>query len=121
VTPVELFRNGNSTHARLHEVRSAHDPGNQGRDPDVDTFVVPNSKDIWVSAANKNGASCWSAADPGWTKPWRLGAGTIYPDSLHLWNDDNPPGHWSWAPAFDMPLADFKAALGVVTAQFVPA
>ncbi len=58
--------------------------------------------------------------DPSWRKPWRLPAGTAYPDILRLWNDDNPPGHWTWAPAYDMPLTDFKIALAMVTSFFKP-
>jgi hypothetical protein len=118
VTPIELFRSGNSTHARLHEVRSAHDPGTQPRDPDVDSYVDTWSRAIWVSAATGNGASCWNTPDPGWRKPWRLLAGASFPDTLRLWNDDNPPGHWTWAPAYDMPLIDFRAALAMVTPLF---
>jgi hypothetical protein len=119
VTPIELFRSGNSTHSRLHEVVSAHDPGTQIRVPDVDSYVDAWSQAIWVSAAAGNGASCWNALG-NWRKPWRLPAGSSYPDTLRLWNDDNPPGHWTWAPAYDMPLDDFKAALALVTQLFKP-
>jgi hypothetical protein len=120
VTPIELFRSGNSTHSKLHEVRSAHDPGNQARVPDVDSYVDTWSQAIWVSAATGAGASCWNAPDRRWRKGWRLPAGTPYPDTLRLWNDDNPPGHWTWAPTYDMPLADFKVALAMVTPLFKP-
>jgi hypothetical protein len=117
VTPIELFRSGNGTHSRLHEVASAHDPGTQIRVPDVDSYVDAWSQEIWVSATAGNGASCWGALG-NWKKPWRLPVGTFYPDTLRLWNDDNPPGHWTWAPTYDMPLADFKAALATVTKLF---
>lgn len=119
LTPIELFRSGNSTQSRLHEVASAHDPGTQIRVPDVDSYVDAWSQEIWVSAAAGNGASCWNALG-NWRKPWRLPAGSSYPDTLRLWNDDNPPGHWTWAPAYDMPLDDFKAALAIVTQLFKP-
>lgn len=120
VTPVDLFRGGKRTHAKLADVRSAHDPGNPSSDPDVESFVEPKSQVVWVSAAKGNGASCWNT-NKGWSRSWQLPAGTQYPDSLRLWNDDNPPGHWTWAPAYDMPLSDFKAALAVVNQRFVPA
>jgi hypothetical protein len=120
VTTVELFRNGNSTHAKLPDVRTAHDPGTPATVPDVDTYVELKSQDIWVSARNGDGASCWNALQAGWRRPWRLPLGSTYPDSLLPWNDDNPPGHWTWAPAYDMPLTDFKAALAMVNTQFVP-
>ena len=94
-TTIDLFRSGNGQHARLHEVKCALVPGsNPAAIPDVDAYVDPQSKDIWVSAApNYNGASCWVAQHTGWRKPWRLLAGEDYPDSLYLWNDDDPPGH----------------------------
>jgi hypothetical protein len=75
-----------------------------------------------VSAADPSkGASCSNAADPKWRKSWRLPARKAYPDSLLLWNDDVPPGHWTWAPAYDMPLAEFIDALSVVNKEFEPA
>jgi len=120
VTPIALYRSGNSAHSRLHEVRSPHDPGNPHPFPDVDTYVDAWSKTAWVSSAAGNGASCYNAPDPAWRRPWCLPAGTPYPDTLRLWNDDNPPGHWTWAPAYDMPLDDFKAALASVTPLFKP-
>jgi hypothetical protein len=118
VTTADLFRNGNAAHARLTDLRL---PSTHPADPDVDTYVNPTSKDEWVSATNGKGASCWNAKDSGWRKPWRLPANTVYPDCLRPWNDDVPPGHWSWAPAYDMPLADFIAALDVVNKQFLTA
>jgi hypothetical protein len=122
-TTVDLFRSGNSRHARLHEVRCAHVPGsNPAAVPDVDSYIEPVTQAIWVSAApNFNGASCWAARQASWKKPWRLIAGEDYPDGLYLWNDDNPPGHWTWAPAQDMPLDDYITALAVVNAKFKPA
>jgi hypothetical protein len=120
-TTVDLFRSGHSKHARLIEVRCAHDPANQGRDPDVDSYVDPKTQDIWVSAVQGNGASSWDILRQGWRKPWRLSAGETYPDSLRLWNDDNPKGHWTWAPSSDMPLSDYVAALEIVQKKFKPA
>jgi hypothetical protein len=121
VTPIELFRSGNSQHSRLHEVRSAHDPVKSGAppvDPDVHSYVDVWSQEIWVSSATGSGASSWNAPDSGWRKAWRLPSGTAYPDTLRLWSDNNPPGHWTWAPAYDMLLADFKAELAKVTPWF---
>jgi hypothetical protein len=118
VTPIHLFRSGNSQHSRLHEVRTAHDP-NPPLSPHVDSYMEPISKEIWV-AATGNGMSCSDAADPGWRKAWRLPVGSPYPDTLRLWNDDQPPGHWTWAPAYDMSLDHFKAELARVLPFFKP-
>ncbi len=53
-----------------------------------------------------------------WRGPaWRLPAGYRYPDELEVWEDD--PGHWTWAPARDMPLTEYKAALQRANANFV--
>jgi len=121
VTPTDLFRSGNSKHSRLQEVRTAHDPVKQGISvaaPDVDTYVDSGSQEIWVSSATGGGASAWDAPDSGWRKPWRLPAGTAFPDTLRLWNDNNPQGHWTFAPAYDMPLDVFRAELEKVSALF---
>jgi hypothetical protein len=120
VTPITLFRSGNSSHARLHEVRTAHDPGTSTRSPDVDTYMDRWSHQVWVSAATGGGASSFDAPDSSWRKGWVLDAGAPYPDTLRLWNDDNPKGHWTWSPAYDMSLGDFKAELARVTALFRP-
>ena len=72
------------------------------------------TREVWVSSATGGGASTFDARDPNWRRPWRLPAGSLYPDTLRLWNDNNPPGHWTFAPAYDMPLADFKAGLAKV-------
>ena len=50
---------------------------------------------------------------------WRLPQNTIYDeDTLHL---NSPDGlHWYWAPARDMPLADYEAALKKMNDLFNP-
>src|SRR4051794_27951046 len=96
-TTLDLYRSGNSGGAGLERVRT------NGSNADVDVFV-DQSGQTWVLADGK-GASTWDAPDPAWRgKPWRLPAGSPYPDSVLAWNDD--PGHWSWAPVTDMPLED---------------
>jgi hypothetical protein len=121
VTQITLFRSGNADHSRLTDVRTAHDspPAN---DPDIDTYIETISGEIWVSSGTGGGASAFDAHDPRWRKPWRLPAGTPFPDTLRLWNDDNPKGHWTFAAAYDMSLADFKAELAKVAPweQLVP-
>jgi hypothetical protein len=52
-------------------------------------------------------------------RPWRLPAGSQYPDELLVWPDE--PGHYAWAPAKDMTLEDYKAALFLAGKGFVKA
>jgi hypothetical protein len=110
VTPIDLFRSGNSRSPRLDNVRIG------GADPDVDTFADAVNT-TWV-VANGKGISSSDTVDPTWTgKPWRLPAGTIFPDGLRLFEDD--PGHWVWEPATDMPLANYEGLLATVNPLFV--
>jgi hypothetical protein len=50
-------------------------------------------------------------------KWWRLDAGHDYGILLLVWNDYDQ--HWSWEPAEDMSLADFRAALRATHPSFV--
>jgi hypothetical protein len=86
ITTLDLFRSGNAGGARLERVRT------NGINADVDTYVDPNSGQLWVKADGQ-GSSTFDAVDPTWRgKPWRLPAGENYPAALLLvWNDE--PGH----------------------------
>jgi hypothetical protein len=109
-TPIDLFRSGNSSSPRLDNVRIS------GPDPDVDTFA-DHTHMIWVIANGKSVSSS-DAVDPTWTgKPWRLPAGSTFPDILRLWEDD--PGHWVSEPVNTMTLADYQTALGSIHPLFV--
>ena len=111
ITSLDLFRSGNASTAGLERVRI------NGRDPDVDTFADPATGVIWVRA-NGKGASTVDAPDPTWTgKVWRLAKGSPFSNTLIVWNDD--PGHWAWAPAVDMPLADYVGYLTAASVLFV--
>jgi len=110
-TTLDLYRSGNSGGAGLERVRT------NGSNADVNVYLHQATGQEWVRADGQ-GASTWDTLDPSWRgKPWRLRSGAAYPDTLVLWNDD--PGHWTWAPAADMPLADYQKALAVVSAKFV--
>ncbi len=107
LTPVDLFRSGNAGGPRLTLVRPV----------DVDTYAVAETGMMWVRA-NGRGMSTWDAVDPTWRgKPWRLAAGSPYPDDLLLWND--MPGHWVWAALQDITLSDYISALEELSALFV--
>jgi hypothetical protein len=109
-TPVELFRSGNKSGARLDKVRT------QGAGRDVDTRI-DGTGDIWV-IANGKGVSTWDALDSRWTgTPWRLPAGTTYSDLLLVWNDVS--GHWVWEPVGDMRLSEYEDILACASVQFV--
>ena len=111
VTAIDLFRSGNATTPRLHRVRTT------GPNADVDLYQDPASGDDWVRA-NGKGVSTWDSVDPTRAGvPWRLAAGSQYPNSLKVWNDD--PGHWVWEPTADMKLSDYVAALEVAGQGFV--
>jgi hypothetical protein len=106
VTPVDLYRNGNASSARLDHVRPA----------DVDTYIGPGGG-IWVKA-NGKGVSSWDTPDEDWSgKLWRLHRGHSYSNLLLVWNDD--PGHWVWMPNQDMPLSAFRNELSLSNRHFV--
>jgi hypothetical protein len=105
VTPVELYRSGNSGSPKLDNVRIV------GAVRDVDTFADA-ANTVWV-LANGKGVSSSDAIDPTWTgKPWRLPLGSPFPDELLLWEDS--PGHYVWEPAMNMPLANYASFLASV-------
>jgi hypothetical protein len=110
VTPVDLYRNGNASSARLDHVRTG------GGNPDVDVQIKPNG-DLWV-IANGKGVSTSDAPDEEWNgKPWKLAKGHVYSSLLVVWNDD--PGHWVWMPDKDMLLSSYIDELRLSNAQFV--
>jgi hypothetical protein len=104
-TSLELFRAGNTTSPRMDRVRQ----------DDVEIYDVNGIE--WVRG-RVGGMSTQTAIDPAlggrW---WRLPAGSNYDDRLlFVVNDD--VGHWAWQSSFDMPLADYRAALSAVSARF---
>lgn len=110
ITPVDLFRSGNTTSARLDQIRTT------GASADVDT-ITDRAGDVWV-IANGKGASTSDAADPGWRgRPWMLPKGHIYSALLLVWNDD--PGHWVWQPTHNMLLSDYVDALKLSNLHFI--
>jgi len=105
-TTLDLFRVGNKTSARFHNVR----PGEvaiydfKGTD-----FVVGRSGGMSTFDAPAALSGTW----------YRLPKGTTFDDAVFfLWSDY--PGHWSWEPQKDMPLAEYIVALMGINAEFVP-
>ena len=105
-TPVALYRRGNSKTARLDHVRPGYD-------------VITVARGGTERVLGRSGGVSTFATDPppGNGKVWTLDAGTNYPDGiLYLWNDQDD--HWSWEPAVDMPLDDYRQALRDVNGKF---
>jgi hypothetical protein len=110
VTPVDLYRNGNASSARLDHVRTG------GGNPDIETYTIANGA-VWVKA-NGKGVSTFDAPDARWSgKIWKVLKGHVYSNLLIVWNDD--PGHWVWSPNQDMPLTAYESELRLSNAQFV--
>jgi hypothetical protein len=97
VTPVDLYRYGNSSNARMGNVRPQ----------DATQFKAPDGTD-WVKANTGRGISCSGVPSPV-GKQWWLPAGTQVPPLLALVN--NRGTHWQWEPTNDIRLASFRAAL----------
>jgi hypothetical protein len=104
-TSLDLFRAGNSTSARMQNVRPK------------DVVIFQRNGVAWV-LGRSGGISTFDskASSPGYW--WCLPAGSPYDARLLVvWNDHG--NHWSWEPAFDMPLDEYKAALAAVDANFI--
>ncbi len=98
ITPVELFRAGNASSARLSQVRP----------DDVDIYDVNGIQ--WVRG-RIGGVSTYESITPTLNgRWWRLPKGSNYDDRLLLLANDEDD-HWAWQPSKDMPLADYRAAL----------
>ena len=109
ITPVDLYRSGNSSSPNLDRVRIT------GPDRDVDAYE-DSAGNTWVEA-NGKGVSTEDAPNPNWRgTPWRLPEKSPYPDVLVVWSDE--PNHYLWAPAKDMMLEDYKAALALAGKGF---
>lgn len=97
-TPVAIYRTGNRAGPRLDNVRAR------------DVSIV-NRNGVDCVLARSGGVSCFD--DPRLLPSgprWKLPSGSPHPDELYL-RGPTGQGHWTWEPATDMPLADFKAIL----------
>jgi len=106
-TTLDLYRLGNSTSAKLDNLR-----------PGADVVVESRNGQNWVKAGS-GGPSAFEMPSGLRGKHWyKLSAGASYDDSrINLWND--APNHWVFDVAKDMLLADFTAALSEVNPKFV--
>jgi hypothetical protein len=104
-TPVALYRRGNTTSARLDHVRLG-----------IDVASFTRNGVEWVTGRSGGVSTFATDPPPGTGRIWTLDAGTTYPETLYLYNDQGD--HWSWDPAIDMLLADYRDALAVVNGNF---
>ena len=111
-TPIDLYRVGNATHARLDALRNR----------DVVIFTTDRESEICVRAQNTTGISCYSTAAAASVlsgKIYRLPAGSAYDDSvLLLWEDFPGSGHWNWTPIQDVRGSVYLQALRDVDVLF---
>lgn len=105
-TPVDLYRAGNASSAKLDVLRPF----------EIETYQ--NNGTIWVRA-HTGGSSTFENPDPLFGgKWWRLAAGATYDDQLLLVFRDQG-NHWLWEPAQDMPRSDYISALHDINGLFV--
>jgi hypothetical protein len=105
ITSIDLYRRGNSSSPRMDNVRPV----------DVASFIRNGAE--WVGGRSGGISTFASPTPPGRGRIWRLPAGTLYSDELHLENDHGD--HWSWGPARDMKMARYRAFLAAVGQNFV--
>jgi hypothetical protein len=107
-TALDLYRMGNAAGARLDHVR-----------PGRDVHVFERDGAEWVEGRS-GGVSTFSRMGVQPAIWWRLPVGSSFDEvRLVLWNDHGQ--HWSWEPARDMPLSEYREALATANAQFVRA
>jgi hypothetical protein len=112
LTPVDLYRVGNATHARLDALRNS----------DVVIYTTDAESEICVRTQNTTGVSCYSTAAAASVlsgRTYHLPAGSIYDDSvLLLWPDFPGADHWNWTPIRDIRGSEYIQALRDVDALF---
>lgn len=101
-TPVDLYRMGNATCARMDNVRSK------------DIEIYEENGEVWI-VANSGGISTFAVRSVGknW---WKLEQNTAIPNELRLVNDYG--NHWLWEPSYTMRLEEYKASLRLVGDAF---
>jgi hypothetical protein len=101
---VDLFRSGNSTNARMDNVRIT----------DIEQITIGGI--IYVKAGN-GGISTSTSATGVSPTVWKIAKGTSYPDTITVFNDK--PGHWAWRPTSQMTLDSFTALMASMHSKFV--
>lgn len=100
-----LFRFGNSASSRISSVKPR----------EIDTIPING---IEVVIANGSGVSLYNkegleaCALTGWV--WEIKLGTHFPIGLKLIKDNDPLGHYTLAPSYNMPLSQYIGLLDQV-------
>jgi hypothetical protein len=110
-TTVDLYRTGNTTSARMENVRTGIAPQTS-----VDVSTVTEAGVVYV-LPNTGGISTLTSANGLGATVWKIPKGTVYPNTLKVWNDKT--GHWQWAPAAKMKMSDYQAALATINSKAI--
>lgn len=111
-TSLDLYRSGNARGPRLTDLRLKD---TRPDDPDIEIGV--DGTGALIAKGDSGGVSVWERPDFRWRKVWMLPAGSGYHPDLRIWSD--APPHWLIAPANDMFLTDYVAALNILSVVFV--
>jgi hypothetical protein len=103
----DLYRNGNSSHPRLDNVRPGHD---------AHTYLVNDV--VWIRA-DGNGVSAFTDYDKTRKNWWKIPKGLPLPAKLKIVKDIRPgfDNHYMVAPAFDMPLSEYIMLMDQIRAK----
>jgi hypothetical protein len=104
VTPVDLYRAGNSTGPRMDRVRP------------TDIVVIQQHGVDWVNP-QQGGVSTREAIYWPSRHWWRILQGTSFTDFLVLRKDHGD--HWLWEPARGMEFAEYVRLLATLNKEFM--
>lgn len=103
----DLYRSGNSTIPRMAHIRPT----------DIVTFQ--KNGQTWVKGG-EGGISTFSDIKRlnGDRYIWKAPKGTRYPQGLVVVNDNPVTKHWSWRPAYDMPMTQYTTLMEQTNSLF---
>lgn len=114
-TPIDLYRQGNSSSPRIDNVRPNKDVATYTEQGE--TWVMPTIDEGQLPDNISRPGGISTFAYPGRGKNWwKLDAGTEIPSEIKLVNDRN--GHWLWQPSRTMTMDAYKAALRQISPFF---
>ena len=102
ISQEDLFRLGNGTSSRISDVKPR----------EISTTTINGIETVvadgrGISLYNKEGLD--KAPLTGWV--WIIKSGTTFPSGLKLIQDDDPFGHYTLAPMYNMPLNQYIGLL----------
>lgn len=99
----DLYRSGNSTTPRMDNVRT------------TDVTIFQQGGVDWVRG-KQGGVSTTSVLPTDQKNWWKVPKGTVVSNDIYVVNDHD--NHWAWAPARNMPLADFVRLMEATNSKF---